>query len=252
MPAQMTSPLRRRLERIYPEQNNNSINTYRILSHGNEHEIDEYDEIYEPETRHDRAAPQQPLIERSQNLINLPRHGRPLSKILGNSNTAAGQNTRRSVRLVARAKKSTPLQPLHRAGTVSSPPMVQKAAQHGSLYDPLDHIEEKEQEEEEEEDQIVSVPRKGMRSTRKIIVDSDDEENGKDKDVEDGVSLPIHVARPPKRLRRRSKAVVSDLEGDTALLTLGPSEGRGDTSSSRLVTPPTTCGPRRSNRRRRI
>lgn len=68
MPAQMTSPLRRRLERIYPGQNNNSINTYRILSHSNENETNEYDEIYEPETQHDRAAPRQPLQERSQNL----------------------------------------------------------------------------------------------------------------------------------------------------------------------------------------
>jgi hypothetical protein len=87
MPAQMTSPLRRRLERIYPGQNN-SVNTYRILSHSNENEI------HEPETRHDRVASQQPLRERPQNHINLPRRGRPLNEILGGSNTAAGQNTR--------------------------------------------------------------------------------------------------------------------------------------------------------------
>jgi hypothetical protein len=216
MPSQMTSPLRRRLERIYPGQNNNSINTYRIISHSNENEIDEYDEIYEPVTRHDRAAQQQPLRERPQNVINLPRHGRPLSGILGSSNTAAGQNTRRSVRLAASVTKSTPAQPLHQAGAVSSPPMVPKAAQHGSLYDPLDHVEEKEEEEEEEEeDQIVVVPRKRMRDARKIILDPDDEENGEDKDVEGEVSPPIRVARPPKRRRCRSKAVVSDSEGDT-------------------------------------
>jgi hypothetical protein len=116
MPAQMTSPLRRRLERIYPGQNN-SVNTYRILSHSNENEneIDEYDEVHEPETRHDRVASQQPLRERPQNLINLPRHGRPLSEILSSSNT----------------------------GAVTSPPMVPKAAQHGSFHDPLNHVEEK-------------------------------------------------------------------------------------------------------------
>jgi hypothetical protein len=181
MPAQMTSPLRRRLERIYPGQNN-SINTYRILSHSNENEIDEYDEIHEPETRHDRAASRQPLEERPQNLINLPRHGRPLSEILGSSNTAAGQNTRRSVRLAAKVTTSTPAQPLHQAGA------------------PHDHVEEK---EEHEEDQIVVVARKRMRSARKIILGSDDEENGEAKDVDGGVSPPIRVARPPKRLRRR-------------------------------------------------
>lgn len=245
MPAQMTSPLRRRLEWSYPGQNNNSINTYRILSHSNENEIDEYDEIYEPEPRHDRAAPRQPLRERSQNLINLPRHGRPLSGILGSSNTAAGQNTRRSVRVAARVTKSTPAQPLHQAGAVSSPPMVPKAAQHGSLHDPLAHVEKM---EEEEEDQIVFVPRKRMRCARKIVLDSDDEENGEDKDVEGGVPLPINVARTPKRLRRRSKAVVPDSGDDTASFTLGPSEGRRDKSPDRLVSSPTTYGPRRSNR----
>ena len=55
MPAQITSSLRRRLERIYPGQND-SINTYRVLSHSNENEVDEYDEIYEPEARPDHAA----------------------------------------------------------------------------------------------------------------------------------------------------------------------------------------------------
>jgi hypothetical protein len=181
MPAQITSPLRRRLERIYPGQNN-SVNTYRILSHSNENEIDEYDEIHEPETRHDRVASQQPLRERPQNLINLPRRGRPLSEILGGSNTAAGQNTRRSVRLAAKATTSTPARLLHQAGA------------------PRDHVEEK---EEDEEDQIVVVPRKRTRGARKIVLDSDDEEKGEDKDVDGGVSPPIRVARPLKRLRRR-------------------------------------------------
>jgi hypothetical protein len=223
----MTSPLRRRLERVYPGQDNNSINTYRILSHSNENKIDEYDEIHEPETQHDRAAQRQPLSERPQNLINLPRHGRKLSDVLGSSNTAAGQNTRRSVRLAASVTKPTPAQPLHQAEAVR---------------------EEEEEEEEEEEDQIVVVPRKRMRDVRKIVLDSDDEEDGEYKNVDGGVPPPIRAGRPPKRLRRRPKAVVSDSEGDTASFTLGPSTARRDESPGRLVSPSTARGPRRSNR----
>ncbi|KAH6615228.1 hypothetical protein C7974DRAFT_403523 [Boeremia exigua] len=146
MPAQMTSPLRRRLERIYPGQND-SINTYRVLSHSNENKVDEYDEIYEPEARPDHTAPRQALRERPQSLVNLPRCGRPLGEIISGSSTAAGQNTRRSVRVAARATKSTPAQLLHQAGAVSSP-TVPKAAQHGSLLNPLDHVEEEKEEED--------------------------------------------------------------------------------------------------------
>jgi hypothetical protein len=65
---------------------------------------------------------------------------------------------------------------------------------------PRDHVEEK---EEDKEDQIVVVPRKRTRGARKIILDSDDEKNREDEDVDGGVSPPIRVARPPKRLRRR-------------------------------------------------
>jgi hypothetical protein len=117
--------------------------------------------------------------------------------------------------------------------------MVPKAAQHGSLYDLLENLEQKE---------IAVVPRKRMRSARKFILDSDDKENREAKDVDGGVSPPIRVARPPKRLRRRSKAVVSDSEGDIPSFTLGSSEGRRDNSPGHLVSSPPTRGPRRSNR----
>jgi hypothetical protein len=92
------------------------------------------------------------------------------------------------------------------------------------------------------------MSRKRTRGARKIILDSNDEENGEAKDVDGGVSPPICVARPPKRLRRRSKAVVSDSEGEIPSFTLGPSEGRRDNSPGRLVSSPPTRGPRRSNR----
>jgi hypothetical protein len=71
MPAPMTFLLRRGLERIYTGQNYNSINTYQILSNSNENGFDRYDEVYEPETQHNREASRQPLGERSQNLIDL-------------------------------------------------------------------------------------------------------------------------------------------------------------------------------------
>ncbi|PVH94477.1 hypothetical protein DM02DRAFT_661014 [Periconia macrospinosa] len=90
---------------------------------------------------------------------------------------------------------------------------------------------------------LFQLPRKRMRA-RKIILDSDDEVNGEDKDVEGGVSPPIRVGRTPKRLRRRSKAVVSDSEGDTTSFTLGPSEARRDKFPGRLVSSPTSCSNR--------
>ncbi|KAF9696240.1 hypothetical protein EKO04_005875 [Ascochyta lentis] len=120
--------------------------------------------------------------------------------------------------------------------------MVPKAAQIGSSTRSF------RRKEEEEKDQNVFVPRKRMRYAQKRVLGSDDEENEEDKDVEGGFPLPIHVARPPKRPRRRSEAAVSDSEGDTASFALGPSEERRDKSPDRLVPLPTTYGLRRSNR----